>query len=100
MRGEESSQVKRRGVWGQTEVEEMVAVEEAENGRGIAEGGAREKLYPRRRNMATDPVCGMKVDDENPEFQTLFAGKRYVFCSEKCQREFEDQPGEYIETAA
>jgi YHS domain-containing protein len=50
--------------------------------------------------MTTDPVCGMKVDEKNPEFETKFAGKRYVFCSEKCQQEFESDPEEYVEAAA
>lgn len=27
--------------------------------------------------MTTDPVCGLKVDEQNPEFQTQFAGKKY-----------------------
>jgi len=50
--------------------------------------------------MTIDPVCGMDVDDTNPEFLTKFAGKNYVFCSESCQKEFEEQPDEYAETAA
>jgi YHS domain-containing protein len=50
--------------------------------------------------MTIDPVCGMNVDDKNPEFTTNFAGKKYVFCSEKCQKEFENEPEEYVETAA
>ncbi len=50
--------------------------------------------------MATDPVCGMKVDDKNPEYQAQFAGKKYTFCSETCRQEFESNPDEYIEAAA
>ena len=50
--------------------------------------------------MATDPVCGMTVDDSKAEFQTQFAGKKYFFCSEDCRKEFEDQPEEYMGTAA
>jgi P-type Cu+ transporter len=47
----------------------------------------------------TDPVCGRKID-ENTEFQARFAGKKYVFCSEECRKEFEERPEEYVETAA
>ncbi len=50
--------------------------------------------------MTTDPVCGMKVDQANPEFQSQFAGKQYFFCSEECRQEFEDRPEEYVQTAA
>jgi len=50
--------------------------------------------------MTTDPVCGMRVDEKKAEFQTQFAGRKYFFCSEDCRQEFEDQPQEYIETAA
>ncbi|PYX50128.1 MAG: hypothetical protein DMG79_06750 [Acidobacteria bacterium] len=50
--------------------------------------------------MTTDPVCGMKVDDKNPEFQAMFAGKKYTFCSEECRKTFEQQPDEYVQTAA
>jgi YHS domain-containing protein len=52
------------------------------------------------RQMTTDPVCGMRVDDKNPEFQTQFAGKKYFFCSDECRKEFEERPEEYVETAA
>jgi YHS domain-containing protein len=50
--------------------------------------------------MTIDPVCGMKVDEKSAQFQTQFAGKRYYFCSEECRKEFEADPGEYIETVA
>jgi YHS domain-containing protein len=50
--------------------------------------------------MTTDPVCGARVDDENPEFQTQFAGRKYFFCSDDCRKEFEERPEEYVEAAA
>lgn len=50
--------------------------------------------------MTTDPVCGMKIDDKQPEYHAQFAGKKYAFCSEECRREFEANPEEYIEAAA
>lgn len=50
--------------------------------------------------MTNDPVCGANVDESNPEFVTRFAGRKYIFCSESCQKEFERQPEEYVETAA
>ena len=51
--------------------------------------------------MTTDPVCGMTVDEkQKSEFQTQFAGRKYFFCSEECRKEFEADPGGYVETAA
>ncbi|HEY6337044.1 MAG TPA: YHS domain-containing protein [Candidatus Sulfotelmatobacter sp.] len=50
--------------------------------------------------MNIDPVCGMTIDEVQPEFQSMFAGKKYSFCSEECRREFEERPEEYLETAA
>lgn len=50
--------------------------------------------------MTTDPVCGMKVDDKNPKFETQYEGKKYVFCSDECKREFEEGPEQYVDTAA
>ncbi|MBZ5614865.1 MAG: YHS domain-containing protein [Acidobacteriia bacterium] len=50
--------------------------------------------------MTTDPVCGMRIDEKESEFQTQFAGRKYFFCSEDCRKEFENEPEEYLETAA
>jgi YHS domain-containing protein len=50
--------------------------------------------------MATDPVCGMRIDERESEFRTQFAGKKYFFCSEECRKEFEERPEEYLEIAA
>jgi YHS domain-containing protein len=50
--------------------------------------------------VTTDPVCGTKVDDKQPEFELQYAGQKYVFCSEECKKEFEERPDEFAETAA
>jgi YHS domain-containing protein len=58
-------------------------------------------IFPIRRGyMTTDPVCGMRIDEQESEFQTMFAGRKYFFCSEDCRKEFESEPEEYLETAA
>jgi YHS domain-containing protein len=49
--------------------------------------------------MTTDPVCGMEVDEKS-EFQMMFAGKKYFFCSDECRKEFAERPDEFVETAA
>ena len=49
--------------------------------------------------MTTDPVCGMKVD-ENSQHQTQYGSQTYSFCSEQCKNEFEQNPEEYVKSAA
>ena len=41
-----------------------------------------------------DPVCGMDVS-EFSEFHTMFDGKEYYFCSQKCQQKFVEAPQKY-----
>jgi YHS domain-containing protein len=61
---------------------------------------AEETISNRRGYMTTDPVCGVRIDEQESEFQTMFAGRKYFFCSEDCRKEFENEPEEYLETAA
>ena len=44
-------------------------------------------------DMATDPICGMAVD-EGTALRTERAGQTFYFCSEHCQKKFlaEAQP--------
>jgi YHS domain-containing protein len=49
--------------------------------------------------MTTDPVCGMKVD-ENSQHQTQYGSQTYYFCSEQCKNEFEQNPEQYAKSAA
>lgn len=50
--------------------------------------------------MALDPVCGMEVDETKPPAQTEYDGVRYYFCSQNCRNVFEEDPEEYIASAA
>ena len=45
---------------------------------------------------AIDPVCGMKVDANQPPYRLNYQGKEYYFCSEVCKRLFEREPHKYI----
>ena len=38
--------------------------------------------------MASDPVCGMFVDEKTAELKAISRGTTYYFCSESCLREF------------
>jgi len=50
--------------------------------------------------MTIDPVCGMEIDEKQSEFQMMFAGMKYSFCSDECRKEFAERPDEFVETAA
>ena len=46
--------------------------------------------------MATDPVCGMRVDPTTARRTSEYAGRTYFFCSPGCKRAFEANPQQYI----
>jgi Cu+-exporting ATPase len=46
--------------------------------------------------MATDPVCGMKVDPHTTKHWTTHRGTTYHFCSGKCREEFIGDPARYV----
>ena len=50
--------------------------------------------------MAIDPVCGMDVNESNPPAKTTYDSKTYYFCSEQCKTDFEEDPEEFISSAA
>lgn len=45
--------------------------------------------------MATDPVCGMKVDEKQAAAKVVYEGKTYYFCSESCHKTFTAEPTKY-----
>lgn len=45
--------------------------------------------------MATDPVCGMTVDEQTAAGSTEYEGERYYFCSTHCLHKFEAAPRRY-----
>jgi YHS domain-containing protein len=50
--------------------------------------------------MAIDPVCGMDVNENNPPAKTNYENKTYYFCSEECKSDFEEEPEDFINSAA
>jgi YHS domain-containing protein len=46
--------------------------------------------------MAIDLVCGMEVNDYASGYSVIYAGERYLFCSEGCLAEFNRHPQEYM----
>ncbi len=48
-----------------------------------------------------DPVCGMRVDPENPKGGThVHAGKTYGFCNPRCRERFAADPERYLAARA
>lgn len=47
--------------------------------------------------MATDPVCGMQVDERKAAGTAVFEGKTYYFCAVACKQAFEKAPEKYLE---
>ena len=49
--------------------------------------------------MATDPVCGMQVDERSAAGSSVFGGRNYYFCSVACKKKFDETPALYDDTA-
>jgi Cu2+-exporting ATPase len=45
--------------------------------------------------MATDPVCGMRVDESTAKNTSVFEGSKYFFCGAGCKRKFDVSPSAY-----
>src|SRR5690242_3257010 len=48
--------------------------------------------------LATDPVCGMKVNPANAKYRLDYQGQKYFFCSAGCLEKFKAQPARYLDT--
>jgi YHS domain-containing protein len=48
--------------------------------------------------IAIDPVCGMKVDKQNPRGTFEHEGRTYYFCSPGCERSFRKDPQMYLDS--
>ncbi len=46
--------------------------------------------------MATDPVCGMQVDEKTAALKSEHGGQTYYFCSPGCKRSFDQTPEKYV----
>ncbi len=46
--------------------------------------------------MATDPVCGMKVDPHTAKNRANYKGYTFYFCSAKCHEKFLKDPEKYL----
>ncbi|OGA02944.1 MAG: copper-translocating P-type ATPase [Betaproteobacteria bacterium RIFCSPLOWO2_02_FULL_62_17] len=46
--------------------------------------------------MATDPVCGMQVDERSAAGTSVFEGRNFYFCSATCKKKFEANPSAFV----
>ncbi len=49
--------------------------------------------------VSKDPVCGMKVNQQQAGASILLMGQKFYFCSSRCAQEFEKNPHRYMQTA-
>lgn len=49
--------------------------------------------------MATDPVCGMTVDEKEAAAKVEYLGNTYYFCSTDCHKTFTAAPQKYAKAA-
>jgi Cu+-exporting ATPase len=45
--------------------------------------------------LATDPVCGMRIDEAESHGTVRYEGRTYHFCSERCRAKFEADAERY-----
>jgi Cu+-exporting ATPase len=49
-----------------------------------------------RDGLASDPVCGMRIDPGTAKHRHRHDGTEYVFCSARCAEKFAADPGAYL----
>jgi YHS domain-containing protein len=50
----------------------------------------------KEESMATDPICGMEVEEAKAAATTVYQGKTYYFCAVGCKQAFEKAPEKYL----
>jgi YHS domain-containing protein len=48
-------------------------------------------------DMATDPVCGMRISRSSAVASDTYRGHPYFFCSVECQQQFTQKPTAFVE---
>src|SRR5262245_36793970 len=51
---------------------------------------------PASDDLATDPVCGMKVKRATAKYKTEYGGEAFYFCNPKCLAKFDADPAPYL----
>jgi Cu2+-exporting ATPase len=53
------------------------------------------KLMAEKKELVTDPVCGMKITSETAYSKIEYGGRTVYFCSKHCEEEFKRNPKKY-----
>ena len=48
------------------------------------------------KHLNIDVVCGMDVIEEKTKHQSMYLGATYYFCSNACQKHFDNFPERYV----
>ena len=64
------------------------------------EDGALRDRKPEEHAWVIDPVCRMRIDEWTATFSSEHHGRRYSFCSIRCQQRFNANPDAYVEAGA
>ena len=59
-------------------------------------GSAAHQHHRASQDIATDPVCGMKVKIATAKHTALHEGQTYYFCNPKCLQKFTTEPQRYL----
>jgi len=52
--------------------------------------------FMEKRQLVTDPVCGMKIEPETAYSKVEYEGHVVYFCSKHCEEEFKKNPKKYL----
>ncbi len=49
-----------------------------------------------KKQLVTDPVCGMKIDPATAAGKVQYQGQTIYFCAKHCEQEFKKNPKKYV----
>jgi len=49
-----------------------------------------------KKQLVTDPVCGMKIDPKTAAGKVEYQGQTIYFCAKSCEQEFKKNPRKYM----
>lgn len=58
------------------------------------------QLKERDMESQKDPVCGMQVNEQEAAGQSDYKGQTYLFCSQGCKTQFDQNPEQFVGQSA
>ena len=59
-------------------------------------GEPEEVIEENSHDDTIDPVCGMKLNEQETADTSVYEGKTYYFCSRDCKEVFDEEPELYL----